>query len=65
MNLPDFEYNSVWVRIAAAVGYMVWEYWLGKSDRVAGGSTLELIQNGLAGILKAIFNKNPTPGGPK
>lgn len=41
--------------IALIMGLL--EFWLGKTDKLKAGSTLELIFNGVKVVLKALFGK--------
>lgn len=41
--------------IALIMGLL--EFWLGKTDKLKAGSTLELIFNGVKVVLKAVFGK--------
>lgn len=39
------------------VGFAILEYWLGKTDRLEAGSTLELILNGAKSLLGLVRPK--------
>lgn len=43
-------------KLLGTVGYMALEYWLGKTDKVKAGSTLELVVNVLK-FLKPTLTK--------
>ena len=60
--IPSFIDQDFLMKAGAIGAAMAWEYWLGKTDKTKSGSTLELIERVVAGILKAIFNKTPKPG---
>lgn len=42
------------VAALACGGYLLLEYWLGKTDKVKAGSTLELVLNGTKTVLAAV-----------
>lgn len=61
--VPGLLSANPWVGPVFTLGYLIAEYWLGRTDKVKAGSTLEL---GLT-VAKKVFaavRKNP-PSGPK
>lgn len=43
-----------WAVYVACGGYLLLEHWLGKTDKVQSGSTLELALNGVKTVLGAV-----------
>lgn len=52
-----------WVSVAAGVGYMCLEAWLGSTDAVKSGSVLALIVNAAKSVFSALAGKDD--GNPK
>lgn len=50
------ELMDLW-KPAAALAYALLEYWLGKTDKVKAGSTVELVVNVFKSFLKAESEK--------
>ncbi len=46
---------SDWMHIGGVAALLVFEYWLGKTDKIKPASTLELILTGLAKILSVVL----------
>lgn len=44
-------------KIAGTIGYMIFEFWLGKTDKVKAGSTLELAVNVIKYLKPAVVEK--------
>ncbi len=55
--IPSFVDQEFVLKLVGIGAGLAWEYWLGKTDKVKAGSTLELLQNLVAGILKAFIPK--------
>jgi len=57
LTLPDLIQSHYTKEIILGIAYMVLEYALGKTKRVKAASTLELLIDGVAALLKRITVK--------